>query len=363
MLKIVLANENRGRGGAERFTIQLGQALQRVGHQVRLACRQDSWLARQGLPFLAIPYRGEIDPASYLAAYQAMGAAPPHIVHCQATRDLALFGPLCRLLLRGASLIKSEHSFLDSAGSAWLRWCYRQCQTVVPVSHALQRQMQEVLTPNLPYQVIYNGMDVPPLTQAIPEQMRDHYWIGYLGSMLESKRVNDVIQACAPLLRTRPQARLLLAGEGPELLALQELAQNLEVQDSIWMPGHIDDPLPYLAGLKVLVQASPRETFSLVALEAMALEVPVVAYAREGLAEVVADGQTGLLSSTLEHQNLTLSIEQYANKEELRRLHGRNGRLRVQQNFSWEVILPQWEALYRSLPTGQAAPQGPTAAH
>ena len=346
MLKIVLANENLGRGGAERFTIQLGQALQRAGHQVKLACRQDSWLAQQGLPFLAIPYRAELDPASYLAAYRALGASPPHIVHCQATRDLALFGPLRRLLLRSARLIKSEHSFLDSAGSTWLRWCYRQCQTVVPVSHALQRQMQEVLSPNLPYQVIYNGMDIPGLNQPIPERMREHYWVGYVGSMLDSKRVNDVILACAPLLRARPEARLLLAGEGPELPALQELAQNLEVQDSIWMPGHIDDPLPYLAGLKVLIQASPRETFSLVALEAMALEVPVVAYAREGLAEVVTDGHTGLLSSILGHENLARHLEYYTNQEELRRLHGQNGRLRVQQNFSWQVILPQWEALY-----------------
>jgi len=113
------------------------------------------------------------------------------------------------------------------------------------------------------------------------------------------------------------------------------------------MPGHVDDPLPYLAGLKVLIQASPRETFSLVALEAMALEVPVVAYARDGLAEVVADGVTGWLSSNMEPGGLTQRLAFYVENETQRREHGGNGRRRVQEKFSWEAVLPQWQELYR----------------
>ena len=347
MLNIVLANENRGRGGAERFTRELGLALQKAGHQVTLACRKDSWLAQQGLPPVFLPYRGEVDPASYLAAHRSILPLAPQVIHCQATRDLALFGSLRRLFLRETRLIKSEHSFLDSAGSAWLRWCYRQCQAVVPVSRALQRQMQEILRQPLPYQVIHNGMHLPSLIQSTPPPLRQHEWLGYVGSLLDTKKVSDVLLACAPLLKAQPQLRLLIAGEGPERERLQELSRELGVQERLWMPGHVDDPLPYLAPLKVLVHASPRETFSLVALEAMALEVPVVGYAREGLAEVVVDGETGWLSSRLEAASLTQRIAHYLNDENLRRQHGQAARRRVADHFTWDVILPIWEQLYR----------------
>lgn len=345
-MHILLANENRGRGGAERFTVQLGRRLRKAGLRVTLACRPDSWLATQDLEPVHLPFRGEIDPGSYLAGYQKLVPLHPDVIHCQATRDLALFGSLRRLFLGKARLLKSEHSFLDSAGSAWLRWCYRQCQSVLPVSQALRRQMSEVLPFFLNYQVIYNAMDLPDLGQSLPEPMREHRWIGYVGALLPSKGVSDVLRASAPLLRQRPDLRLLLAGEGPEEGKLRVLAAELEVEQQVWMPGHVADPLPYLAGLEVLVQASPRETFSLVAMEAMSLQVPVVAYLRDGIPEVVEDGETGWLCSELDPQKLSTRIAYYLENETLRQEHGHKGRQRVQALFSWDTILPQWLELY-----------------
>ncbi|MBX3166385.1 MAG: glycosyltransferase family 4 protein [Candidatus Eremiobacteraeota bacterium] len=349
-MHILLTNENRGRGGAERFTVQLGRRLRGAGLKVTLACRADSWLAGQELNSVHLPFRGEIDPASYLAAHQKLVPLQPDVIHCQASRDLALFGSVRRLFLKKTRLLKSEHSFLDSAGSAWLRWCYRQCQAVIPVSQALRRQMSEILPFYLPYQVIHNAMDLPDLEQPIPEPMRRHRWLGYVGALLPSKGVGDVLRASAPLLRRHSDLRLLLAGEGPEAESLKKLAVELEVAEQVWMPGHVADPLPYLAGLQVLLQASPRETFSLVAMEAMSLQVPVVAYLRDGLPEVVEDGQTGWLCSELDPQKLSARVAYYLGNEELRRAHGHNGRLRVQSLFSWDIILPQWLRLYAGEP-------------
>lgn len=345
-MHILLANENRGRGGAERFTVQLGHRLQAAGLRVTLACRADGWLAAQDFEQVHLPFRGEIDPASYLAAYRKLVPLQPDIIHCQAARDLALFGSLRRLFLSKTPLLKSEHSFLDSAGSAWLRWCYRQCQAVIPVSQALRRQMNEVLPFFLPYQVIPNAMDLPGLEQPVPEPMLENRWIGYVGSLLPSKGVQDVVLACAPLLRRFPDLRLLLAGEGPAAEALRALTRELEVAEQVWMPGHVPDPLPYLAGLQVLVQGSPRETFSLVAMEAMSLQVPVVGYLRDGLPEVVEDGETGWLCSEIDPTRLSNRVAFYLDHETIRCEHGRNGRLRVKNHFSWEIVLPQWLKLY-----------------
>lgn len=340
-MNILLTNENRGRGGAEQFTLTFARLLAGAGHQVEIACRPDSWLAEQGLPVRGLGFSSEID---LIAAWKASRGPRPQVVHCQASRDLALFGPLCRWVWPGVPLIKSEHSFLDQPGSGWLRWCYRQCQAVVAVSQALRQQMQSLLG-LLPYEVIPNGMDMPDLDQQLPEPLRENRWIGYLGGLLPGKGVEDLLPVAAPLLREDPRLRLLIAGEGPARAALESQIQEMGLVDRVWLAGHVDKPLPYLRGLQVLLQPSRAETFSLVAMEAMALEVPVVARASAGgITEVVVHDQTGYLGEDLQG-----ALRAYLLDEDLRSLHGRQGRQRVREQFSWEHILPRWEALYQRL--------------
>ncbi len=347
-LRILLANENRGAGGAERFTWQLGKALQRQGHHVWLAGRLGSWLSsRDDLPFVPLSFSSEIDLSSHSQVWRTVRPLQLDVIHCNAARDLALFAPARRLCLPKARLIKSDHSFLDSKGSAWLRWCYRQCDRVVPVSQALRRHMEQHLGDSLRYQVIYNAMELPMLPIDTPSRLKEHYWIGYVGAFLDWKRTEDVVRASHPWLLESSQRRLLLAGDGPERLRLEQLCRDLGISEQVWMPGAVPDPLPYIAGLKMMVHGSPMETFSLVAMEAMSLRVPVVGYASQALVEVVSQGHTGYLSQGLEPEGLREGIELYSQNEELRLQHGESARKHVQQRFTWPVILPQWENLYR----------------
>jgi glycosyltransferase involved in cell wall biosynthesis len=335
---IWLSNENRGFGGAERFTWQLGQALQKAGCTVTLVCRPNSWLASCDLPQLHLAFGSELDLLSRL---QLLRHPRPHLVHCQAQRDLALFAGLTNW-----PIIKSEHSFLDSPGSAWLRRAYARCQRVVPVSHGLQEQMQQMLG-NLSYQVIPNAMELPNLQQSVPERLQRGRWLGYVGGLLESKGILRMLEQLGPLVREQPDLGLLIAGDGPLKLELCNQVERLGLTSQVWMPGHIEDPLPYLGGLQVLIQPSPRETFSLVALEAMALQVPVVSCASGGLSEVVLHQQTGWLGD-----NLELGARLYLDQPHLREQHGRAARQRVEQFFTWQRVLPQWLDLYATVGSG-----------
>ena len=332
-MHIWLANENRSFGGAERFTWQLGKALQKAGVSVTLVCRPHSWLAGCDLPQIHLPFSSEVD---LLSRWKLSGLQPPDLVHCQAQRDLALFGGLTCW-----PVLKSEHSFLDSPGSAWLRRAYRRCRRVIPVSQALREQIQSLLGP-LAYQVIPNAMDLPELDQPIPPKLRQGRWLGYVGGLLESKGLGLLLEQLGPLLLADPQLQLMLAGQGPWADSIKERVAQLGLQEQVWMPGHLDDPLPYLRGLEVLIQPSPRETFSLVALEAMALEVPVVSCSQGGLLEVVQHLQCGWLGP-----NLAEGVRYYLEHPELGRLHGQAGRSRVAAHFNWDVIIKRWLNLYR----------------
>lgn len=345
-LRIVLANENRGRGGAERYTVEMARALSKAGHHTWLACRPGSWLSQQGLECVEIDFRGEFDPLNVLRARSRLQNIQPQVVHCQATRDLSLLALWRRMFARKVALIKSQHSFLDGPGSWWLRGCFRSCDRVVAVSASLQEQMVGMLGP-LPLEVIPNAMHLPPLRQPVPERLLKGEWLGYVGALIPSKRVDWVLQASCEWLREGGDRHVLIAGEGPELERLRQLSHELGIGENCWFAGYVQDPLPYLAALRVLVHPNPQETFSLVCLESMALQVPVVSFRAGGIAEVVVHEETGLLAERLEPAALTPAIRRYAESPELREVHGRAGRRRVAEHFSWEAILPRWLALYQ----------------
>ncbi len=104
-------------------------------------------------------------------------------------------------------------------------------------------------------------------------------------------RVVEIFHAVA----AQVPARLLLVGEGPELHACRELAQELGVADRINFLGdqeYIEALLPHA---DIFLLPSELESFGLVALEAMSCGVPVVATRVGGMPEVIQDGENGFL--------------------------------------------------------------------
>ncbi|HYP50092.1 MAG TPA: N-acetyl-alpha-D-glucosaminyl L-malate synthase BshA [Pyrinomonadaceae bacterium] len=110
------------------------------------------------------------------------------------------------------------------------------------------------------------------------------------------KRPLDCVEIFARVLNTGIKARLLMVGDGPERSATQHRAEKLGIAahcSFVGKQGQIND---YLGISDVLLLPSEQESFGLVALEAMACEVPVIASRVGGIPEVVTDGETGFLS-------------------------------------------------------------------
>lgn len=109
------------------------------------------------------------------------------------------------------------------------------------------------------------------------------------------KGVASALHAVAELGRRGIDVRLLLAGQGPELERLRDLARRLDVADRVEFLGTVADMPAFFRRIHVLLAPSLRESFGLGAAEALAAGVPVVAAEVDGLAEVVRDGVTGRL--------------------------------------------------------------------
>jgi glycosyltransferase involved in cell wall biosynthesis len=98
----------------------------------------------------------------------------------------------------------------------------------------------------------------------------------------------------------------------------------------------------------ILVNPSYSESFGMSLVEAMACSRPVVATRVGGMKSIVDDGRTGLIVDRGDVAGLAAAIVRLVGDDDLRATMGRNGRKRVEELFSWDVIAASARDLYGS---------------
>jgi glycosyltransferase involved in cell wall biosynthesis len=117
--------------------------------------------------------------------------------------------------------------------------------------------------------------------------------------------------------------------------------------DRVRFVGVVDEVAPLLAAADLLLLPSETESFGLVALEAMASGVPVVASRVGGLPEVVEHGVTGYLAPVGDVEAMAeLSLRILSDCAERKRF-GEAGRERAVRLFDWHDVVPRYEEIYR----------------
>src|SRR6185295_14081407 len=136
--------------------------------------------------------------------------------------------------------------------------------------------------------VIHNGIDVEFFSDGFStEQKRatraqlgfapDDYVVGLCSALRPEKSHGDLLHAVARLRALGVRAKALLIGDGPERPAIERLARELRVSDHVRITGIQSDVQPFIACCDVMTLVSHSiETFSLAALESMALRKPLV---------------------------------------------------------------------------------------
>jgi glycosyltransferase involved in cell wall biosynthesis len=145
--------------------------------------------------------------------------------------------------------------------------------------------------------------------------------------------------------------RLLLIGKdlergGAFQAELEREAERLGVRERVLFTGHRDDARALLAEADVVALPSWTEGLPLAVLEAMTQARPVVATLVGGTAEVVVDGETGLLVPPRDPEALAQAIERLLADPTLRRRLGEAGRRRVEERFSLDAMTRRVLAIY-----------------
>jgi glycosyltransferase involved in cell wall biosynthesis len=178
----------------------------------------------------------------------------------------------------------------------------------------------------------------------------------YAGRLVQEKRVDVLLEAFALLLRERPSAHLFIAGEGPDEARLRQQVERQHLTHVHFL-GLLGKSATHtlLAGADLLALPSRFEGFPMVALEALAYGVPVVASDVGGIREMFGDGLERFIWPTADPRDLTRAMVDAAD----RRAEVRDLCIARANRFDTAQVVPQLEALYARLlpPSPEGSPR------
>ena len=241
----------------------------------------------------------------------------------------------------------SRHN--DDRFRRWLplRWVFapslRRADRIIAISQAVRRFLIDVeKADGRKIDVVPYGIDAGSYARsAHPGVFRRAIGakaepiVGFTGRLTRQKGVDVLLRAFAKLEKKLPDARLVLAGDGPDRPALEELARSLGLRRVTFL-GWRGDIADILADVSLLAVPSRWEGFGLVALEAMALGKPVVAARVSALPEIVVAGETGLLVDPGRPDLLAEALQALLSDPARAEGMGRAGRDRVRKEFPVE---------------------------
>ena len=181
--------------------------------------------------------------------------------------------------------------------------------------------------------------------------------IGYIGSFVNYEGLDLLLEACSILKKKLGDVfRVLLVGDGEMMQSLRRSAQFLQLESTITFTGRVSHdevsdyyslidiaPLPR-KGLRVCELVSPLKPF-----EAMGSGKVLVTSSVQALAEIVQDGETGLIFEKDNSDDLAEKLETVILDAELRKRIGKNANAWVRETHSWEVISRRVTDIYDKL--------------
>jgi glycosyltransferase involved in cell wall biosynthesis len=179
--------------------------------------------------------------------------------------------------------------------------------------------------------------------------------IATIGRLSAEKGHADLIEALGIVARKGHSVSAVLAGDGPERAALADRIRTLGLEDRVHLPGYVQAPERILEEIDLMVLPSHTEGLPNAALEALAMEVPVLATRVGGTPEVVTDGETGCLVEPKSPAALADALADFLRDPEPWRMMARRGRERVETRFSFETRTRRLEAIYAELVGDQRA--------
>jgi len=203
------------------------------------------------------------------------------------------------------------------------------------------------------YTIIPNGVDVRRFRPDLPPIPWMHdtpaFHVLFVGRFEPRKGLLYLLRAVYLLRNRIPELRLVVVGDGPLRAFYQREVGRLGIRDRVVFVGRVSrEQLPrYYVSADVFVSpATGAESFGIVLLEAQACGTPVVASRIPGYAQVIRDGENGLLVPPRSPRHLARALFQLYRNPAKRAALRAKGLAVVRERYAWDRVAAQVEAFY-----------------
>ena len=256
--------------------------------------------------------------------------------------------------------IVAHHHHLDASPLNSLieaRVMRRVDRVVVGSEFAKRQAWRELGVPAEKISVTYYGVarsfqpGPKPATLAARLGLQGNVVALFVGVLEARKNLSFLLDAWSDVVQARPDARLVVAGTGPDLSRLQRQARGLGLDQHVVFAGAVPEveKVDYYRLADVLVFPSLMEGFGLAVVEAMACALPAVISNAGSLPELLRDGEGGFVLDPSDRPGFVGSILRLASAPELRRTFGNANRERVDRMFRWDLCADATARVYEEV--------------
>lgn len=228
-----------------------------------------------------------------------------------------------------------------------------QSDGVTAVSENLKKDTFEHFDITNEIRVIPNFIDLDRFSHKAKNHFKkaiapnDEKIIVHTSNFRKVKRVQDVVKIFAKVIEKIP-AKLLLAGDGPERIEVEQLCRELNLKDDVRFLGKLDAVEEILSVSDLFVLPSETESFGLAALEAMACKLPVISSNAGGIPELNIDGVTGFLDEVGDIDGMAAHAI-YILEDDARLQKFKENALAHAKTFDIKHIMPVYERYYEEV--------------
>jgi len=254
----------------------------------------------------------------------------------------------------GASRLDGEGHAMTLLRTALERSSRHRVACFVAVSQAVRAGLMADNVSASKIVVIPSGVDTRALRDAAARGLGvalpvAHVRVGFVGRLERIKGCDCFLRAAATLAAARPEMRFVVAGRGSRGRELHRMAAEIGLRGRVEFLGYVAATAPVLTALDVVVVPSFSEAAGLIAAEALALQVPVVASRVGGLPEIVVDGETGLLVPPGDDAAIATAVARLLDDPELARRLAAAGAQRVSERLTVEQMVDDYLRVYGEL--------------
>lgn len=233
---------------------------------------------------------------------------------------------------------------------------FRNADTIIATTENEKKVILNNYDIQTKVRVISIGVDPAFFLPTIPQVEKDEYFL-YVGRLEENKGIKTLIAAFKKLLERSDRAvKLKIVGGGSkssgEFSIPEDIKESIKgIEEKIVFTGGLeqDKLVNVFANALATIVPSYYESFGMVAAEAQATGVPVIATKVGGLQEVVKNEVTGYLFEKKNADHLATFMLKTLENEQVREILGKQAREHAQQTFDWDIITNKIISLYKEL--------------